>query len=215
MRQRAADRAAVAHLLVGDQDAARATTPARACPEVGVPGHRADPPAAVLALDAVQAGHPPQVDQQRRRRQPQLHQRQQRVPAGEQLGVLAVLVQHADRLVEGLGRLVVERARDHAHLLRPGAGRPARPPCRPALLGAAAGPAAAWIACQTRIGVSGMSSSVTPSGASASSTAAATAGVAAIVPGLADALHAERVDRRGRLGAVGLDGGHLGAVGSA
>ena len=79
------------------------------------------------------------------------------MPAGEQLRVLAVLVQHADRFLERLGGLVVEGRGDHAE-----------PP--------------SWIACQTRIGVIGMSSSVTPSGLIASSTAAATAGVAAIVP---------------------------------
>ena len=43
------------------------------------------------ARDAAQARDPPQVDEQRRRREPQLHQRQQRVPAGQELRVLAAV----------------------------------------------------------------------------------------------------------------------------
>ena len=63
------------------------------------------------------------VDEHRRRRQPQLHQRQQRVPAGEQLGVVAVLGQHRDRLVDRVGPGVGEGGGDHAaprHLGRAG-----------------------------------------------------------------------------------------------
>src|SRR5215207_7657008 len=121
-------------------------------------GHGADTEGAVLALDAGESRHAPQVDEQRRRRQPQLHQRQQRVSARQHLGVLAALAQRALRRLERLRRDVVELGRDHD-----------------------APPWACWIAFQTRIGVSGMSIDVTPSGASASSTELTTAGEQAIV----------------------------------
>ena len=82
--------------------------------ELRVGRQRPDPPVAVLALDAVQPGHLAQVDQQRRRGQPQLHQRQQRVSAGQELGVLAAVGERLDRIVERLRRGVVELGGDHA-----------------------------------------------------------------------------------------------------
>ena len=66
------------------------------------------------------------VDQHRRRRQPQLHQRQQRVAAGEELGVVAVLGEQRDRVVERVGAGVGERGGDHRlarHLRRAGEHR--------------------------------------------------------------------------------------------
>src|SRR6266498_5127569 len=75
--------------------------------------------------------------------------------AGEELCVLTRTKQF-DRVLDGLGDLVVERRRDHV--------------------------LASSIARQTRSGVAGMSTSVTPKGASASTTAFITAAVEAIVP---------------------------------
>ena len=76
-------------------------------------------------------------------------------------------------------------------------------------------PFASWIALQTRSGDAGFSIAVTPRCETASITALITAGGAAIVPGLPDALHAERVRGRGRLvGAVGRDRGISTAVGT-
>ena len=49
----------------------------------------------------------------RREGEPQLHHRQQRVPAGDQLGVLAVLGEQRDGLVDRAGPDVVEGGRDH------------------------------------------------------------------------------------------------------
>ena len=54
------------------------------------------------------------VDEHRRGRQPQLHQRQQRVAAGEELGVVAVLGEQRDRFVDRVGAGVGERGGDHA-----------------------------------------------------------------------------------------------------
>lgn len=132
MRERAADRPAVADLLVGDPRRRLGQhAQLRAALEVGVAGQRADPPAAVLALDRAQAGDPAQVDEQRRRRQPQPHQRQQRVAAGERLRLLAAVGERGQRGVERVGGGVVELGRDHLR--------------------------ASWIACHTRSDVSGMS----------------------------------------------------------
>src|SRR5438270_4917536 len=127
--------------------------------ELGMRNHRADPPAAVLPLHAVQPRNATQVDQQRRGGEPQLHQRQQRVAAGQQLGLVAILVQHPDRLLERVRRFVIELGGDHW-----------------------APPFASWIAPQTRIGVNGMLMYVTPNGRSASMSALVTAAEAAIVP---------------------------------
>ena len=133
--QRAADGPAVAHLLVGDERRRLADRAQLGLAlQVGVTRHRADPPLAVLALRAAQARDLAQVHEQRRRRQAQLHQRQQRVPAGQHLGVLAAVAQRLERLVERVGCDVVELGRDHWDP-----------------------PFASLMAVQTRMGVSGMS----------------------------------------------------------
>src|SRR3954464_12085070 len=154
---------------------------------VRVGGHRPDPPLAVLALRAAEPADLAQVDEHRRRREAQLHERQERVAAGEDLGVLAALGQRPERVLERLRRGVLELGRDHCAppsvgLVGPEPAEP--PPCssseRPCSV--LRGPPASWMACQTRIGVSGMSMKLTPSGRMASMTAFVTAAVAAIVP---------------------------------
>ena len=97
---------------------------------VVVAHHRAEAQDAALAGDALELLDAPQVDEQRGRRQPQLHQRDQRVPAGEQLGVLAAVAQRGQRLVERPGRHVVELSGDQRF--------------------------ASWMASQTRMDPSGM-----------------------------------------------------------
>ena len=84
--------------------------------EVPVPGEGADGDVVAGVADVGEIAQAADVDQHRRRRQPQLHEREQRVAAGEQLGVVAVLTEQADRLVGRVGPLVVERGRDHAGL---------------------------------------------------------------------------------------------------
>ena len=59
--------------------------------EVAVAGERADGDVVAAVADVRQVGQPADVDEHRRLGEPQLHQRQQRVPAGEELGVVAVL----------------------------------------------------------------------------------------------------------------------------
>ena len=82
--------------------------------QVVVPGAGADRDLVAVHPHVVQLGDPGDVDEHRRDRQPQLHDRQQRVPAGQDLGVLAVLGQGGDRLVDGRHAHVVELRRDHA-----------------------------------------------------------------------------------------------------
>ena len=66
------------------------------------------------AADAGQLVQPADVDQQLGLGQPQLHHRQQRVAAGQQLGVVAVLGQQRQRVLGRLGGDVLERRGDHA-----------------------------------------------------------------------------------------------------
>src|SRR5262249_16789206 len=129
--------------------------------KVTVASERPDGEVVAAVADVGEVVHSTDVDEDRRRGQPQLHQRQKRHAAGKQLGVVAVLTQRRDRLLDGARTHVLECWRNHR----------ARPP----LL-------ACWIASQTRCGDAGMSRSVIPSGASASTTAFMTAGVDAIVP---------------------------------
>src|SRR5690606_37174986 len=79
-------------------------------------GPRADRDLVAVDPDVLQLGELADVDDQLGRGQPQLHDRQQRVPAREQRGVLAVLLQQGEGPVHGLGARVVESDGDHAEL---------------------------------------------------------------------------------------------------
>src|SRR5215831_924617 len=122
-----------------------------------------DPQLASLLLDPVKTGNPADVDDRLRLREPQLHHRQERVPAGQRPHA-AVDRQQLDRLVEA-GRPVVRELRWTL-----------------CVHGGSSQLLAASIARHTRSGVNGMSTFLIPSGASASITAFTTAGVEAIVP---------------------------------
>ncbi len=65
---------------------------------VGVPGGGADHQVVAVDGDAGQLGQLADVDQDRGHGQPQLHHRQQRVAAGQQLGLVAVLGQQVQRV---------------------------------------------------------------------------------------------------------------------
>src|SRR5690606_8737823 len=122
--------------------------------EVVVAGERADRDVAALVADVGEVGEPPDVDEQGRPCEAELHEREERVPSGEQLRILG-LAEQPDRVVDRGRDLVVEGARDH---------------CAPPRM-----------AFQTRSGVAGMSMSFTPNGLSASTTAFMTAAMDAIV----------------------------------
>ena len=109
--------------------------------------------------DVAEVAHPADVDQHAGRREAQLHQRQQAVATGEELGLVAVLADEADGLLGGTGADVVECCGDH--LLAP---------------------CAALIAFQTLCGLAGIGMSRTPRLLSASMTAFMTAGADPMVP---------------------------------
>ena len=88
LAERAADRPPVAHDGVGDhllrvvQDREMLARRGRV-EQLRVPGQRADPQLAAVDLDIGQLAEPVDVDQGLRLRQPQLHHRDQAVPAGQ------------------------------------------------------------------------------------------------------------------------------------
>src|SRR6185437_9245055 len=82
--------------------------------QVGVAAERADPQRAVAVLAVVaEAGQVVDVDEQRGGGETQLEQRHEALPAREHLGVVAVLGQERDRLVEGARRRVAEAGGVH------------------------------------------------------------------------------------------------------
>ena len=167
MGDRAADRAPVADLLVGDQarrvgDDGRAFAAASSAWRVPAP-IRSSPSSAPMPRSS---SRPLMSTSKLGAAEAQLHQREQRVTAREQLRVLAALGERADRVVDRVGAVVVELGGDHEAPPSPGrAGpEPAAPwPCSPTSApcslagGPEPSPRAASIASQTRIGVSGMS----------------------------------------------------------
>ena len=78
-----------------------------------MPGERADRDVVARVAHVREVAHPADVDQHRRRREPQLHERQQRHAAREELGVVTVLADQRDRLRRRSGTHVVERGGDH------------------------------------------------------------------------------------------------------
>ena len=160
MRQRAADRAAVTDLRVADQagrvgDQRAVLLGERVVVQLVVARARPDRQVVAPVPHPAQLGHPADVDQRARLGEAQLHQREEAVAAGDELGVL-LRAQQLEGVVGQLRDLVVEACRDHDR--------------------------ASWIAFQTLSGVAGRSRSVTPRCERASMTAPTTAGGAAIVP---------------------------------
>ena len=115
--QAAADRAARADGLVADERQARRQQRCRR-PDVGcalglaLGDGRADGEAAVGA-HVLELGQPADVDQDGGAGQPQGEQGDQALAAGEHLGFVAVLGQHGEGLVDGVGGVVVEGRRLH------------------------------------------------------------------------------------------------------
>ena len=119
MGDRATDRAAVTHLRVADVAGRVLQQRGVLGEQVGVldvvvPGERADGDVVAVLADVAQVAEAADVDEHARLRQAQLHQRQQAVAAGDQLGLVAVLAEQADGLLGGAGPDVVEGGGDHA-----------------------------------------------------------------------------------------------------
>ena len=125
VRQRPADRAPVPDLRVADL--ARGVREQRQGPgqhvgvlEVVVAGQRPDRDVPVLLAHVAELLDRPEVDEHLRHGQPQLHERQQRVTAGQELGVVAVLTGKIKSFRNGSRATVAERCRDH-RAISPGA----------------------------------------------------------------------------------------------
>ena len=204
MRQAAADGAAVPDLPVADvlgalRDDREALPQQRALEQLAIGGRRADAGALPVLLDPAQLREAGDVQQPGRLRQAELHDGQEAVPAGDELGPVAL-----GENVEG----VPERAWRARTRMLVGITRRTPFPFCPSIQAPSAG-LAAWIAAHTRAGVRGLSMCPIPNGASASQTAFTRQAADAIVPASPHALDAERVHRRRRDRVVGLDVRHL------
>jgi hypothetical protein len=184
VRQAAADGAAVAHLRVADRRG-RFRERRTLVGQERRRRHRvvrrggADLDLAVLLRDARQPRDAGDVDERGRLAEPQLHQRNQAVAAGQQLGGAIGRAQSGDRVVERRRARVVERSGNHAW-----------PP---------------WMMRHSFSGRSIMSMCFTPNSLSASTAADTMAGVEPSVPASPQPFGAERVDRRRRDGVAELE----------
>ena len=118
VHQRAADRAAVADLRVADLAGGVGEQRQLAAEQAGVRhvvmgGEGPDRDVAVLLPDVGELAEPADVDQHLGHGQPELHEREQRVPAGQEFRVLAALRGQAQGLVHRPGPLVGEGCGDH------------------------------------------------------------------------------------------------------
>ena len=84
--------------------------------QFGVRRQRADPHRAVSDRNALELGDPADVDERRRRRQPQLQQRDEAVPAGQELGP-GIFFQEIACFGNRSGPVVVEICCVHGQLL--------------------------------------------------------------------------------------------------
>jgi hypothetical protein len=103
--QRPADRPPVAHLVVADLGRHRAQRVALrgeqlACLEIAMAGERSYREVIIGVAHVRELAHSFDVDEHRRSGEPQLHQRQERHAAGQELGVVPVLGQRGGGLVD-------------------------------------------------------------------------------------------------------------------
>src|SRR3546814_5997766 len=82
--------------------------------EVVVAGQRADREVSTFVAHIGEVAQPADVDDHRWRGESELHERQQRVSAREQLGFVTVASERRDRCLGAVGPLVLEGERDHA-----------------------------------------------------------------------------------------------------
>ena len=119
--QRTGERAAVANLRVADftgrsREERDVLGEDLAVLDVVVAGEPTDRDVVAGVVDVREVAEAAHVDEHRRGGEAELHERQQRVPAGEDLGVVAVLGEQRDRFVDGVGACVGELGRDHERL---------------------------------------------------------------------------------------------------
>jgi hypothetical protein len=118
MAECASDGPAVAHDRVGDHpfrvgEDLKAPRQELGLEQLAVPRHRADPRLAVGLADVPElTGEPVDVHQVLRRRQPQLHHRQQRVAAGEDARLRAEAAEQLQGVLDARCPLILERCWD-------------------------------------------------------------------------------------------------------
>ncbi len=166
--ERASERAAVAHLLVGELGGGLGDQPGVlahqvAGPHVVVGRHRADHEGVAVVPDAAQAVDPAEVDHHLGRVQAHPEHRQQALPTGQDLRLVTVLGECRERVLDRGRRHVVELCGDHA----PAPSVESRPGSASSKCGIAAPsvapPEPPWlIARHTRSGVHGIAMSLTP-----------------------------------------------------
>src|SRR2546421_5741056 len=164
MRRGAADGAPIPYLGIADLGCGARQQRQLLLEQVGeldvvMAGQRADRDMAILFADVIEVADAADVDQEGRRGEAQLHERDEAMPAGEDLRLLAVLDQLCNRFRKCAGDDVIECGWNHRFA----------PPLR-------------CISAQSFCGVAGIATSLTPNGSSASTMAFMTAGVEAIVP---------------------------------
>ncbi len=81
--------------------------------ELGLARHRPDRDRAVGPLDAGERRHPVEVHDVLEAREPQRQHRDEALPSGEWLRLVAVLGEQTDHVVDRLGRVVLEGRRLH------------------------------------------------------------------------------------------------------
>ena len=89
--------------IVSASSGARSATE-RAPLHRALPGHGADAEPAAPSRDVAELGEPVQVDQHRRRGEPEVHRRDQALPARERLGVAACSASSASASSSARGR---------------------------------------------------------------------------------------------------------------
>ncbi len=118
MRERASDRPQVADEGVGNQRGRVAEHAVATAEKLGafaglVPDERADPQAVALVTELVEPRYTVDVDDDARRGEAKLHQRDQALTPGQDLRLVPVAVEQRERLFERCRRNVVEAGGIH------------------------------------------------------------------------------------------------------
>src|ERR1700674_5513261 len=122
--KRAANRATIAHLDIGNSCSAvmeNGNFRSRSrCLDLGMPGQRTEAKLAIVFLDVGGAGYEVQIEEMGRVRETRLHQRDQALAARQQLGAFPKLGKHSPCFLQRTCAVIVKRSRIHrAVSLRP------------------------------------------------------------------------------------------------
>ena len=118
MGERAADRSTVTNLRVANMSGSmrkerRICGEQRADFEIAMTSECADRDVIARIVDVTKVIEAADIDEHRWRGEPQLHEREERMAAGQELGFVAMLGQRGDRGVDGVSAEVLERCGNH------------------------------------------------------------------------------------------------------